>query len=232
MLRHRFFLSRVLLPIAACSAAAFPLLCVFAAQDGTSPQPAQKGVWSASGTLLESCTCAVPCSCNFGEGPSPHHYCHAVFAYRLDKAQFDGVDLSGLIVGGADGPGGGGGYLDSRATPAQRPALEKMAYALFAQGGPAGGKRPFISAPITHSVKGNNLRLEIAGHGGFAARVITGRDGKTPVVVENNTVWPIPRATKAKAQTLQFKSKGVGEVSGEGVNANYGAFSFKGRVAG
>src|SRR5262249_7468602 len=145
------------------------------------------GKWNATGTLLESCTCAVPCTCNFGEGPSPHSYCHAVFAYQLEKASWDGVDLSGLVVAGADGPQGISGFLYQRATPGQRPALEKLAQALFAQGGPNLGQRKYTPATLIHEVKGNDLRLDIAGHGGFTARIILGRDGKTPVMVENNT---------------------------------------------
>jgi hypothetical protein len=190
------------------------------------------GAWRATGTLLESCTCAVPCTCNFGEGPSPHHYCHAVFGYRLDKGSWDGVDLSGLVVAGADGPGGAAGYLDARATPTQRPALERLGRAVFAQGGPSSGPRSFVPAAITHEVKGNRLRLDIAGRGGFTADVIIGRDGKSPVVVENNTVWPIPRATKAKARPLAYRDAGAaGVIRGDGTNANYGAFSFAGKTA-
>jgi hypothetical protein len=185
------------------------------------------GKWNATGTLLESCTCAVPCTCNFGEGPSPHPYCHAVFAYRLEKASWDGVDLSGLVVAGADGPKGIDGFVDERATAVQRPALEKLAHVLFAQGGPNTGPRTFVPAAIVHEVKGNDLRLDIAGRGGFTARVIIGRDGKSPVVVENNTVWPIPRATKAKA-SLSFKGAAAGSIQGDGTNGNYGAFSFSG----
>lgn len=190
-----------------------------------SGQAAQPPRWSASGTLLESCTCAVPCTCNFGEGPSPNHFCHAVFAYRLDKAQWDGTDLSGLVVGGADGPDGRSGFLDSRATAEQKVALEKIGNALFAQGGPARGRRTWVPVAITHEVKDNDLKLQFGTLGGFTARLILGRDGKSPVVVENNTVWPIPRASKGKAQ-LQFKDSASGEVSGDGVNANYGAFTF------
>lgn len=194
------------------------------------PRPPAPGTWSATGTLLEACTCAVPCTCNFGEGPSPHSYCHAVFAYRIDKGGYDGVDLSGLIAGGADGPKGRVGLLDERATPAQRPALEKIARHFFAQGGPAGGARRYIFVPITHEAKGNSLRLDFGERGGFTGRVIVGRDGKSPVVVENNTVWPIRRAIKGKALPLSYRDDIAGEVKGEGSNANYGAFSFSGRV--
>jgi hypothetical protein len=182
--------------------AAAAALSFASAPAAAAPGTSTAQTWSASGTLLESCTCAVPCTCNFGEGPSPHPYCHAVFAYRLEKASWNGTDLSGLIVGGADGPKGIIGFLDERATPNQRPALEKLARAVMAQGGPAGGPRKFIASQITHAVEGNNLRLEIPGHGGFVATVIVGRDGRSPVVVENNTVWPIPRAIKGKAKPL------------------------------
>lgn len=192
------------------------------------PPATNASTWSASGTLLESCTCAVPCTCNFGEGPSPHPYCHAVFAYRLEKASWNGTDLSGLIIGGADGPKGIIGFFDERATPAQRPALEKLARVVLAQGGPAGGPRTFVASRITHFVEGNNLRLEIPGHGGFAATVIVGRDGKSPVVVENNTVWPIPRAIKGKAKPLAYSDSTAGTFRGDGTNANYGKFSLSG----
>jgi len=188
------------------------------------------GKWSATGTLLEACTCAVPCTCNFGEGPSPEMYCHAVFAYRLDKANYDGIDLSGLILGGADGEKGGLGFLDDRATPPQRLALEKLARKIFAQGGPAGGSRRFIPVKITHEVKENNLRLAIAEGGGFAAKVLIGGDGKTPIVVENNTVWPIPRAIKGKTQTFTFKNPATGTIGGDGRNANYGKFTLSGSL--
>jgi hypothetical protein len=240
MIRRSPFLTRLMLPLAVVAAAG-ALSAI--AQDGQQAKPpaavtattpatdtALKGTWSATGTLLESCTCAVPCTCNFGQGPSPNHFCHAVFAYRLDKAQWDGVDLSGLVVGGADGPDGVSGYVDTHATPEQRPALEKMGRAIFSQGGPQGGPRPFTSVDITHEKTGNKLHLDFVGKGGFTGVILMGRDRKTPIVVENNTTWPVARAIKGKASTLSFQDKGVGEVSGQGVNANYGTFSFTGRI--
>jgi hypothetical protein len=137
------------------------------------------------------------------------------------------VDLSGLVVAGADGPQGISGFLDQRATSAQRSVLEKLAQALFAQGGPNLGPRKFTSATLIHEIKGNDLRLDIAGHGGFTARIILGRDGKTPVIVENNTTWPVHRTAKAKA-SLAFQDTATGSIQGSGTNANYGAFSFAG----
>ncbi len=208
----------------------FSVITVVALANGTvaPPDPA-KGRWAANGTLLEACTCVVPCSCNFGEPPSPNGYCHAVYAYRLEKAAWDGVDLSGLVIAGADGPKGGACFLDARATAAQRPALRRLARAVWAQGGPGNAPdMPFSFASITPSVNGNDLQLKIGDAGGFAARVIVGRDGKTPVVVENNTVWPIARAIKGKTSRLDFRDKNVGAISASGTNANHGAFAFGG----
>ncbi|HEY6402533.1 MAG TPA: DUF1326 domain-containing protein, partial [Blastocatellia bacterium] len=49
--------------------------------------------WHISGALSEACTCSVPCTCNFGEGPSPHNYCHAVYAYGIKEGRYNGVKL-------------------------------------------------------------------------------------------------------------------------------------------
>lgn len=182
--------------------------------------------WSAAGTLLESCTCAVPCTCNFGQGPSPKDTCNAVFAYRLEKASWDGIDLSGLVIAGADGPKGTAGFIDDRATAAQRPALEKLGAKLFAQGGPARIPKEWTPIALTHEVKGGVLHLAIGDKGGFTARILMGRDGKSPIVVENNLTWPIPRATKGISSTLSFQDDKAGSFSGEKTNANYGSFSF------
>ena len=215
--------------------AALATLALGQGGEASSPAPtrAAANTWTAKGTLLESCTCAVPCSCNFGEGPSPHDYCHAVFAYKLDAGSAWGAtDLGGLIFGGADGPKGNLGFLDERATPVQKTALRRVADKAFAEGGPAGGPRTWLTAKIVHSVNGNDLRLGLGDKGGFQARVIVGRDGKTPVVVENNTIWPIARAIKGKANPLQFRDPRVGTIRGDGSNANYGAFSLSGPTGG
>lgn len=197
------------------------------------PAP-RTGTWFARGTLLEACTCAVPCTCNFGEGPSPHSYCHATYAYKLENASYDGANLSGLVVGGVDAAGSGIGFLDECARPEQRAALQKLAAAVFAQGGPAPGARRFVTAQITHEIRGNALALQfkssdatLQAQGGFAARLIAGRDG-SPVVVENNPVWPIHRAFKGKTSALRYSDALGNRIQTANSNANYGAFRFSG----
>lgn len=195
-----------------------------ATQGGAPGATTARPTWSATGQLFESCTCAVPCTCNFGQGPSPASYCHAFFLYKLDTANWNGTDLSGFYFGGVDGPDGNAGLIDDRATGAQREALEALARAVFAKGGPSRGKRSFVSAHMSGTVAGNSIQASAAGHGSFTAQILLGRDRKSPVIVMNNTVWPIPKAIKAKASTLTSEDKMAGAFHASDNNANYGDF--------
>src|SRR5438876_12410423 len=80
--------------------------------------------WRIYGDLSEACTCSVPCTCNFGEGPSPSHTCWALFSLDIKKGRFGKVNLAGLRFAGAVGAKGIVAYLDDRATPEQAEALK------------------------------------------------------------------------------------------------------------
>jgi hypothetical protein len=72
---------------------------------------------------------------------------------------------------------------------------------------------------------------KVRGEGGFSARLIMGRDGKNPVVVENNIVWPIPRAFKGKTTLLRYSDALGNKIQTSNSSANYGAFRFSGDTA-
>jgi hypothetical protein len=151
-----------------------------------------------------------------------------VYAYRLDKASWKGVDLSGLMIAGADGPNGSIDFVDAKATPAQKAALENLGAALFELGGPVRIANTWTTAALTCTVSGNRFELNITGRGGFAARLLIGRDGTNPIVVENNTTWPVERVSKGYSLHLDFRDTTVGSISGQNTNANYGAFTLSG----
>src|SRR5262245_23943968 len=75
--------------------------------------------WHISGALSEACTCNVPCTCNFGQGPSPHNYCHAVYAYGIKEGNYNGVKLDGLKFGGMENAKGSAVYVGDSACCAQ-----------------------------------------------------------------------------------------------------------------
>jgi hypothetical protein len=194
------------------------------------PKASQQTGWEASGTLLEACSCGVPCPCNFGQGPS-NAYCHTVYAYRLKTGRYEGVSLDGLVIGGGEADKGAMGFLDSRATAEQRPALEKLARAVFAQGGASGGAREFETVHITATDDGRQFRVDFGPRGGFEANVLFGRDGKRPIVVENNTTWPVDRFIKGKTSRFVYQDRLGNRLRLDGVNANIGEFHLSSGIA-
>ncbi len=187
--------------------------------------------WEAKGTLFEACSCSVPCPCNFGQPPT-RGFCHTVYAYRLKTAHYEGVVLDGLAFGGGEGTQGAMGFVDARATPAQRPALEKLALAVFGKGGASGGPRKFTSARVEAGDTPGQFRLNLGDAGGFAADILIGADGKNPIIVENNTTWPVRRFIKGKTTRFDYKDSLGNSLHFDGVNANLGEFSLSGGASG
>ena len=188
----------------------------------SAPKPVAP-LWQATGTLLEVCSCSVPCPCNFGQGPS-NDYCHTVYAYRLKTARYNGVKLDGLVFGGGEADKGAMGYIDARATPAQRAALEKLALAVFKRGGASSGERTFTSTKIVAESDAQRFKLGFGETASIAATILVGRDGKNPIIVENNTTWPVHRFIKAKTTHFDYKDSLGNALHYEGVNANIGEF--------
>ena len=198
---------------------------------GTAAQAARApSGWVAVGTLLEACSCAVPCPCNFGQNPS-RDYCHTVYAYRLKTARYGAVTLDGLVFGGGEADKGPMGFLDTRATPEQKPALEKLAYAVFAHGGASATARKFETVHIIATDDGQRFRVKFGDRGGFEAAILFGRDHKRPIIVENNTTWPVDRFIKGKTSQFDYQDTLGNRLRLDGVNANLGEFHLSGGTA-
>ncbi|MBZ5526068.1 MAG: DUF1326 domain-containing protein, partial [Acidobacteriia bacterium] len=162
-------------------------------------------IWHIKGSLSEACSCSVPCTCNFGELPSPHPYCYSMYSYKIDKGHHGDVPLDGLKFGSMDARYGRMLYIDERANEAQRAALAQIAEPLLGLKDPVRfypgqsmahiGTR-YVEIAQESDEKGNHLKL--GSDREFRAEYIMGRDGKTPVVVKNNTTWAIDDAIKGK----------------------------------
>lgn len=203
------------------------LLC--GPQAGGTKPPAP--LWQATGTLLEVCSCSVPCPCNFGQGPS-NDFCHTVYIYRLKAARYNGVVLDGLVFGGGEADKGAMGYLDARATQAQRSALEKLALAVFGKGGASSGGRSFNWTKIVAESDAQHFKMGFGDTASIEAKILIGRDGKNPIIVENNTTWPVHRFIKAKTTRFDYKDSLGNTLHYEGVNANIGEFRLSSAQAG
>ena len=175
--------------------------------------------WEMQGDLTEACSCGVPCTCNFGEGPSPHHYCHTLFSLAIEKGHYGDVKLDGLHLAAAHGNKNKVWYIDSTASPEQALALRAIADHIHKS-------EHITTATIIQKVGDKGNELQIGDKGGFEANYVLGLDKKTPVVVENNTTWNMQRAIKGKTKYLKYKDEFGNKLKFSGTNSNQGKFDW------
>jgi hypothetical protein len=195
----------------------------------TTPAP---GSWMIEGALTEACTCSVPCTCNFGQGPSPHDYCHAFYSYDIRKGRFNDVSLDGLRFGATDLASGRTHFIDERANEKQREALRVIIARVIAhasaEDAEARGKelaKEMRYVAIKQEYDNRRNRLEVAGIGEFAADYIMGLDKTQPLVVRNNTTWRIKDAIKAKTNVYRVKV-GKDKIDVKDTNSNQGDYEY------
>jgi hypothetical protein len=221
------------------------LVCILtapalASPAGTPPVPR----WRIAGDLSEACTCSVPCTCNFGESPSPHSFCWALFSLDIHQGRYFSVKLDGLRLAAGAGAKGIVFYIDDRATPEQAKALKAIARQIWsrvreitAAQNPAALSDPqmtllgFKTVRIDQEVGQKNNRLEIGSAGAFESRYLLGIDGQTPVVVENNWSWNIQHGIKGKTKRLHYKDEFGNDFDMTDTNANQGQFDWNDKTA-
>jgi hypothetical protein len=177
--------------------------------------------WEIAGDLTEACTCSVPCTCNFNQGPSPHHYCYSLFALHIEKGHYGDLKLDDLRVAGAHGKKGNVWYIDERAAPEQVTALKAMLSHIDPKPG-----AHFETSRIVQEVGEKGNKLEVDEIGRFEADYIMGMDKKTPVIVENNTSWNIQKSIKGKTQEFHYKDRYGNKIDVKGSNSNQGKFDW------
>jgi hypothetical protein len=188
--------------------------------------------WKITGALTEACTCSVPCSCNFGEGPSPHSYCYPFYSYHIRKGTYGDVVLDDLHFGSADLRGGRHMFMDERATEKQREALRIIMARVVERVSADDSERKakemaneieYVAVEQEYGDRKNLLK--VAGIGEFAADYVMGLDKSSPVVVRNNTTWRIHDSIKAKTSDYKVKV-GRDVVDTKDTNSNQGDFEY------
>ena len=185
--------------------------------------------WHIKGALSEACTCNVPCTCNFGEAPSPHSYCYVVYAYEIREGHFNGITLDGLRFGATENAKGKGIYLDARASEKQRSALEALARKVMKVSGEHAGGDKLLGikyVQIKQEYDDRHDLLDLGGAGSFKTNYIMGKDKTKPVVVLNNTEWAIPAAIKGKTEYFRINDEYGNKHSTQGTNSNHGDFEY------
>lgn len=131
--------------------------------------------YSLEGTLLEICSCGVPCPCFIGEDPDGGK-CYGVIAFNLERGVIDGVEVSGLtVVNVAVIPGNAlaGQWrvvqlVDARASVAQHEALLRAFSGDL--GGPLADLASLVGelvaverAPVSHGASSASGHLSVDG---------------------------------------------------------------------
>lgn len=197
----------------------FLLPAFFWAADTTS----NKGPhWEIKGDLSEACSCDVPCPCNFDSHPS-HHFCWTMYALGIQKGHYGKVKLNGLHLVAAHADKSVVWYIDQNAGLEQSAALKAIAKDLH-----YAGRLPqfFETAQITQEVTDKGNYVVVAGHGGFKASYLMGLDSTKPIVVENNSVWNIPRSIKGRTEYLQYSDTHGNKIDFKNTNSNEGKFDW------
>ena len=193
-------------------------------------------VWSIEGALTEACTCAVPCTCNFGEGPSPHDYCFAIYSYDIRKGHYKDVTLDGLRFGATDLKSGRTIFIDERASDIQRQALRVIIARVIERASQAKAVATandfakdvrYVAIKQEYNTRQNHL--EVNGIGEFSASYIMGLDKTQPLVVRNNTTWRIHDAIKAKTSILRVRIR-KDSINTKNTNSNQGDFEYTDRM--
>lgn len=196
------------------------------------PGEAALSSWIIEGALTEACTCSVPCTCNFGEGPSPHDYCYALYSYEIRKGHYNNVTLDGLRFGAADLKSGRTIFIDERANEFQREALRVIVARVILRASSENAEakakekaKDVRYVAIKQEYDNRHNRLDVNGIGEFSAAYIMGLDKTQPLVVRNNTTWRIHDAIKAKTSIFRVRI-GKDSVNTKNTNSNQGDFEY------
>jgi hypothetical protein len=197
--------------------------------------------WHLSGQYFESCSCDVLCPCITSQAtamPTPG-FCAFVMGLQIERGEFEGANLAGLnvaVIARAEGPMANGDtegemYIDSKASAAQRAALEHL---LSGQAGGAPAALAsfmpkflgFKSAAISYESEGNTRRLSIDGVGKQEVAGLPGMGGDTLVLT--HTGHPISDdLAVARATTAVFKDEHF-TIDNTGKNGHFAPFNWKG----
>ena len=191
--------------------------------------PAAAPSWEIAGMMAEACPCRVPCTCQFGEGPTPGPGCRSLITLSIDKGHRGGVGLDGTKLALVFGNKGTVFYVDSAASPAQRAALRGVAEGIAATS--KWSSVTFLEAPITVTLTAAETRASVGEAGSFEAEMLAGADGKTPVVVENQGDVNVARLEKGKSRSLKYADASGNAIDAKGTNSDRGRFDWSDKTA-
>ncbi len=195
----------------------------------------KKPSWKMSGQLEEACSCNAACPCWFGSKPT-HSQCNGGFALFIDKGSYGNVPLDGLGVAvmGASKEGttmmasiGDWDfltfYIDEKANPEQRKALEAIARETSPPAAPPERTR-VAYVPLTRKIEGSEHIVTLGNFGGFSAHLMPGGMGGAPKIVNPPGADPIHKEYLQGVTTKQTYTDSGKKWDWSNSNYMYGTF--------
>lgn len=165
---------------------------MLSAADEKKAQSAKPVHWKITGDLEEACTCDPACPCWFESKPTKMN-CGGVQVLFINKGSYGDTKLDGLAVANfAQSPDGESMmdsfgkwnfsylYLDEKATPEQRKALEEIGKQVLPVG--ASPKNEVRSAPISRTLSGDEHEITVGKYGSFKGKPVEGGMGGKVVI--------------------------------------------------
>jgi hypothetical protein len=157
--------------------------------------------WKITGQLEEACSCDAACPCWFNSKPTKMT-CSGGQVLFIENGNYGNVKLDGLALANmSQSPAGRSmmesfgnwnfsyNYIDEKASPEQRKALEAIAATLLVPG--ASKKTETRYVPITRHVNGKEHQITIGQYGTFHGHILEGGLGGAPKVVNPPGADPI-----------------------------------------
>ncbi len=192
----------------------FPAVVFLAGAAIAGAADAKKAPWKVSGELEEACSCDSACPCWFDSKPT-RMQCSGGQVVFIQKGKYGDVSLDGLAIafmgqspmsktmmesiGDWDFANI---YIDEKANPAQRKALEEIARATVPPAAPP--ERSKIQyVPITRKVEGAEHVITIGSYGSFSGHLTPGGLGGNSKVVNPPGADPIHKEYEQGRTTRQ-----------------------------
>jgi hypothetical protein len=170
---------------------------------GAAEEKADKTPWKLTGQLEEACSCDAACPCWFGSKPTKMT-CDGAQVLFIEKGHYGNVKLDGFVVANlAQSPKDktmmesfgnwnfSTNYIDERANPEQRKALETIALTVLPSKNAAPQKFEIKYVPITRKIEGKEHVITIGNVGSFHGRLIEGGLGGASKITNPLAADPI-----------------------------------------
>ena len=226
--------ARISMPLLASVFLLLASASVGGGDDGKSAPKSTK--WKITAEMEESCSCDGACPCWWGNKPTKTA-CSGAAGFIIKKGNYGNVSLDGLaLMEMVKSPDGktmmesmgnwdlDNVYIDAKATPEQRKALEAIASQMLPPD--ATNKRVIKTAEITRKIDGKEHIVTVGNYGSFSAHLLDGASGTgAPKIIDPPFADPMHQQWSQGVTTKQTYADGSAQWDFANSNYMYNEFT-------